>query len=405
MKRHERHAEKHFRNSLREYVAAGVPTKRGMTPDQYVAACNELWNRCQTDAVYAIKRFIEPLIETEFLKQSSDVHCVLIARCDPEGRLVDAPPGYQRVEESDIFLSRIVFGSPPGAPTRRPSKSKVEPHLLAYFDILGFKSRIKKDKIEKVHQEYLQLIEDAVKPQRGTWTKTLAFAPGGDLVPALMSMPIEAAYASDSLLLYVPYHPNFVEEFLNRAALLFCVALRLGVPLRGAITFGRGAFHEKTRVFVGDPLVEASTLEQDLDWVGVVFGKSIRELTWDGAPFSPPESGAVPIPPHLVQVVSPPMKERGEGLFGGFVLDWPRIWRQTYDDSALSYLAALSEDAEQDGTLSGSARETIQARYYNTAYFFQISDMTQNWCFTKGSRLITPDAVIENPFEGLRRRT
>ena len=179
MKRHERHAEKHFRNSLREYVAAGVPTKRGMTPDQYVAACNELWNRCQTDAVYAIKRFIEPLIETEFLKQSSDVHCVLIARCDPEGRLVDAPPGYQRVEESDIFLSRIVFGSPPGAPTRRPSKSKVEPHLLAYFDILGFKSRIKKDKIEKVHQEYLQLIEDAVKPQRDTWTKTLAFAPGG----------------------------------------------------------------------------------------------------------------------------------------------------------------------------------------------------------------------------------
>jgi hypothetical protein len=61
-----------------------------------------------------------------------------------------------------------------------------------------------------------------------------------------------------------PYHPRFIEEFFRRAALLFCVALRSGVPLRGAVTFGQGAFHAKTSVFVRAPLVEASGLEQGL---------------------------------------------------------------------------------------------------------------------------------------------
>jgi hypothetical protein len=402
--RHERYAEKKFQDSLRRYVAAGVPGMRGMPVEKYTESCNALWNRCQTDAVYAAKLFVEPLVDTQFAEHSSDIFCVLIARSDPEGHLIDAPPGYRRSEELGIFLSKIVIGAPYGVNPRRPSKSKVETHLFAYFDILGFKSRLKREKIEHVHKAYLRLIEDAVKPQQSQWAKSVARSPGGHGVPGLMWIPIEAAYASDSLVLYVPYHPNFVEEFFRRAALLFCVALRSGVPPRGAVTFGQGAFHAKTSVFVGAPLVEASSLEQDLDWLGVVFGKSIQGLDWHGFPMGAPEGRAVPIPPHLVQTVSPPMKERGNELFGGLVLDWPRVWRQTFDDSAVPYLATLHDSVEQDESLKGPSRDAIQARYEHAAYFFEFSEMNQNWCIPRGWRMITPDDVVANPLEEFRPR-
>lgn len=220
-----------------------------------------------------------------------------------------------------------------------------------------------------MHAAYLRLIEDVVKPAQNQWSKSVAHSARGFDVPALMWTPIEAAYASDSLVLYVPYHPSFIEEFLRRAALLFCAALRSSVPLRGAITFGQGAFHAKTSVFVGEPLVEASGLEQGLDWLGVVFGKSIRELDWRNIPMKAPEYGAVPIPPHLVQIISPPMKERSTDLFGGIVLDWPRVWRRTFDDSAIPYLAALDHGIEKDESLSEPTRSSVQARYEHAAYF------------------------------------
>lgn len=126
MKRYERHAERNFRESLRRYVAAGVPAKRGMSADQYIEACTALWKRCRTDSVYAVKLFIEPLVDTQFAEHSSDIFCVLIARGDPEGRLIDAPAGYQRAEEPNMFLSKVIVGTPHGVAPRRPSKSRVE---------------------------------------------------------------------------------------------------------------------------------------------------------------------------------------------------------------------------------------------------------------------------------------
>ncbi|MGQ0685917.1 hypothetical protein [Bradyrhizobium sp.] len=405
MKRHERAAKKRFRESVRAHVAADVPKKRGMSEPQYIEACTALWNRCQTDDVFSVKMFVEPLIDTHFAQYSTDIFCLLVARCDPAGDLIDAPPGYQRVKEPGIFLTSVVMAAPPGVSPRRPLESKVETHLFAYFDILGFKNRLKKEKIENIHKAYLELIENAVKPQQGQWATSVAYSPGSSKVAALMWMPIEAGHASDSLVLYVPYHPSYVEEFFRRAALLFCVALRLNAPLRGAITFGQGAFHAKTSVFVGQPLVEASSLEQCLDWLGVVFGESIKQLDWRGLPISPPEPGAVPIPLHLVQDISPPMSDPGKGIFGGLVLDWPRVWRQTFEGSAIPYLATLCDTVERDEEMTEVARDRVLARFEHAAYFFEFSDWNQNWCIPPGFRMITPDDVANNPLEGLRDKS
>lgn len=388
MQRYELHAEKQFRRSLRKYVAAGAPAMRGMSKEEYIRSCQSLWDRCKTDRVYKAKMFFEPLVDKQFAEQSDDIFCALVARSDPDGRLIDAPLGYHRSEEKGIYLSRVVIGSPYGVDAKRPAKSKIETYLFAYFDILGFKSTVKRENLEKVHRMYLRLIDEAVQTQRDQFSKKLALNSSGDLVPAIMFSPFEVAYASDSLILYVPYHPNFVEEFLRRSALLFCLALRAHVPLRGVITAGTGVFHAKTNVFLGPPLVEASSLEQELEWVGVAFGKSIDGLE------------GLPLPPDLIQLITPPTTTKGETLFAELVLDWPRVWRTTFSDSAIPYLAGMDEEAERDPSLEGTTRDRIQARYEHAAIFFEFSEMNQNWFIPKGWTMSTTDDVFKNPLEG-----
>ena len=365
--RHKHYAEKLFKKTLQKYIQAGAPSKRGMSEEEYTTACSSLWNRCKTDEVYAIRIFVDPLIDTQYAEQSKDLFCVLVARCNPDGELIDAPSGYNRIEEPGIFLSQVVVGSPFQAKKTVPSM-KIDTYLFAYFDVLGFKRRLQSEGLGRVRKSYLKLIEEAVTPQRARFSKNITISASGNIVPALMWTPIEAAFASDSIILYVPYNPQVIEEFLRRCALLFSSALRILVPLRGVITVGEGVFNLKKNVFIGSPLVEASSLEKELDWVGVVLARSMQ--------------AGIRIPPHLVQMFTPPMTAEGEKLFGGLALDWPRIWRRLFTDSALTYLAEMS---------SGSLPAEVRARYENAAKFFEFSAENQNWCIPEGMEMITPE--------------
>jgi hypothetical protein len=338
-----------------------------MSEEEYSAACCSLWNRCKTDEVYAIRIFVDPLIDTQFAEHSRDLFCVLVARCNPDGELIDAPPGYNRIEEPGILLSQVVAGSPFQAKKVAPG-TKINIYLFAYFDVLGFKHKLKTEGLDRVRKSYLKLIEDAVTPQKAKWSKNITISAAGNIVPALMWAPIEAAFASDSIILYVPYDPQVIEEFLRRCALLFCSALRILVPLRGVITVGEGVFNLKRHVFIGSPLVEASSLEKELDWIGVVLGRSMQ--------------AGIRIPPHLVQMFTPSMTSEGQRLFGGLALDWPRVWRRLFTDSALTYLAEMS---------SGNLPAEIRARYEHAAKFFEFSAAHQNWFIREGMEMITPE--------------
>lgn len=340
---------------------------RGMTEQHYIQACRSLWSKTKTDKVYAIKIFAEPLVDTQFADQCSDISCILVARCDPDGRLVDAPLGYNRPEEENVFLSQIVVGSPMGVETKKETTA-IRAYLLAYFDILGFKEKLRANPLKEVRKLYLELIEKAIRPQETLWSKNIALSSRGEIVPALMWTSIKSAYASDSIILHVSYNHQLVEEFFRRAALLFCSSLRCQVPLRGVIAFGEGVFDKKRNIFIGAPLVEASTLEQNLDCIGVALAKSMQQ--------------GIPIPPHFVQEISPPMTPQGKELFGGLVLDWPRVWRKTFTDSAVGYLSQMSPS---------EGPENILARYKYAANFFEFSDKNQNWCIPTGWEMIGPD--------------
>ena len=63
-----------------------------------------------------------------------------------------------------------------------------------------------------MRKSYLELIERAITPQKARWSKNITISFGGEMVPALMWAPIGAAFASDSIILYVPYDPRLVKN-------------------------------------------------------------------------------------------------------------------------------------------------------------------------------------------------
>jgi hypothetical protein len=179
-----------------------------------------------------------------------------------------------------------------------------------------------------------------------------------------MWLPIQAAHFSDSLLLWVHYHPGHVEEFLARCSRVFCKALDLGIPLRGAVTVGDAVLDNGANIFLGKPLVEAARLESKQDWVGVALGASFKD-----------ESLRVPVPPEKIRIHTPPLKDGASHLFSDLVLDWPRVWNAEYSSSAIEKLEHLATSAPTDA---------LRGRYSAACTFYEASTQSPDWFIPPG---------------------
>jgi len=260
------------------------------------------------------------------------------------------------------LLRHVVAGSPPGARTNEPEDPEPYVYLLAYLDVLGFEALLNRIGLERLNEKYALLLQTAVTSNSGChgWSRNTSIVEG-HLVPALMWLPIETTYFSDSLLLWAPYHPSYVEEFLRRCARVFCEALKIGLPIRGAVSCGKAVLHSKTRVFLGNPLIEAARLEASLNWIGIALGTTFKSETLN-----------IPIPPHMVHFYEPPMKAGKRALYSDLVLDWPRVWRETYTDSPIAYLRSMC---------SPDLAKRLRQRYESAIQFYEYSKTNENWIF------------------------
>lgn len=356
--------ENAFVDVVSDFLSKNAPTKRGISSSEYIEMARNIWSSCKVDEVYAVKLLFDPLVQPEFQEESrEDMFCVLVARVGHDGELIDAPPGYQPPNFPNVRLSHIIAGSPSGG--QRPDPSRPSDYVLAYFDVLGFEALLNRVGLDVLNNIYMQLLDTALTPQSEEypWGKGMSIMKGG-LVPALMWSPIQTAYFSDSLLLWVPYHPQDLPQFLERCSLVFCQALQMGLPIRGAVTVGEAVLNKEGNIFLGHPLIEAVRLEAKLNWIGVALGVSVKSAKF-----------RTPIPPHAIFFYKPPMKEGGDELFSDLVLDWPRVWRETRSESASGYLRALC---------TPDLPELLQQRYLDTILFYEHSNKNQNWCIPEG---------------------
>jgi hypothetical protein len=166
----------------------------------------------------------------------------------------------------------------------------------------------------------------------------------------LFALPVRHTHFSDTIILWVPLVQHFISPFIARCADLICEALKLGLPLRGALAVGSAVLHSRTGTFIGQPIVEAARLEQAQNWIGASLGLSMLA-----------SDVSREFDPNLILPYQPPTKPNKKHLLSGLALDWPRRFAERFDDDPIRLLEAMNTSPSH-------------ARYYeNTIAFAKVS--------------------------------
>jgi hypothetical protein len=362
-----------FRDIVGKNLAEGAYRLHQISPAEYVSRCRQEWRACGTDEVYAMKILVDKKFDasqpnaltdlevgfevTDLVKEpDEDLYCVAIGLIRPDGTLVGAPPDY---DQRPPLQGRqaLVLAVDSDIPSEEPETPSVATHIICLFDVLGFSDRLAREGLPAIQALYDKLIETALKPHVGNlWTPFLASIGPSTYHPGLFWLPLRFAYFSDSILLWAPAHPNCIGPFLDRCLNVFCEALNLGAPLRGAIAAGDLVLHQQASFYLGQPLVEAARLEQAQEWIGVSLGVSVRS-----------EDLRLPFSPLQVMIWDSPMKPGREELLSGIVLDWPRRWRE------------LHPETSAEGTILTLRKEGFERYYDNAVTFVRHSDANADW--------------------------
>ncbi|MFI5165150.1 MAG: hypothetical protein ACHQQS_00860 [Thermoanaerobaculales bacterium] len=351
-----------FERAIAPYLTADMPTKHGLSIDEYVRKCRELWDACQTDETYKHKLlmdriYMETLALPKFRKGAGYV--------DPRTR---ATTEVERPESSDLLQCIAIGAIPYSAVLRGDSKAKEEvvadPYdptkapqfglwIIAVLDVLGFERMYGHLGPTGMKATYDRLV--AAARTCADERVELAMHSFGDMsVPVLFSGDIGFAYFSDTLLLWAPLNQERVSPFLARCADVFLEALSLGIPLRGAIAIGEAVLNQRDGVFLGTPLIDAARLEHAQDWLGVALtGQCNSVLSWLDSSLVIPYTVPCKLGTRL-------------DLPSGLALDWPRRARSQGMD-ALAALAAMQ-------------RSENHRKYYDHARdFVDHSARTSDW--------------------------
>jgi hypothetical protein len=199
------------------------------------------------------------------------------------------------------------------------------------FDVLGFSGWITSVGLQSVLDSYHMLIERVViKPNEKGGLSAVQTQEGAIFA---ITGPPGYAYFSDTILLWHPLLPAFVDDFVTRCSELVCEALAMNIPLRGALTLGDAVLDTDSQFFLGAPIIEAAKLEKAQNWIGLTFGHS---ALWSAFLAQLHGTSIIEYPP--------PTKESFEECASSIVVDWPRRWRDKHGGCPTSKLRELNKD-------------------------------------------------------------
>jgi hypothetical protein len=112
------------------------------------------------------------------------------------------------------------------------------------------------------------------------------------------------------------------------------------------------------------PIIEAVRVESQSNWIGAALCASWKS-----------ETLRIPIPPEYL-FISRLSKRGGRALFSDLVLDWPRVWRESREDSAVDHLKELCLPELPDD---------LKTRYDSAIDFYVYSKTNQNWFLPPGA--------------------
>lgn len=149
-------------------------------------------------------------------------------------------------------------------PTDSDWKVKTK-RYVAFLDVLGFKDYVLRHSIDEVY-ERLQTL-NGFRPEEGERD-----------YDSDEEKRIKVSIFSDSIFIF-SRDDAFVtlRHFLSYVKRVMRMALRSEIPLKGAIAYGDIVVDEKGNLFCGQPIIDAYLLEEDLQYMGVVFHHTFEE--------------------------------------------------------------------------------------------------------------------------------
>lgn len=345
-----------FREAVMVLFDNGGHVKRSEAPATYLQRCRDAWAAAPDDDYYNTRVLYDERITGE----GDELYCARLAvirtEFDASGTAWRTPDSYSLKRKNRTkYLRELIFVSPHGTASTASSEPQKETVLLAFFDVLGFADRFTAIGLDAMYSLYSDLMNETLVSSAGQGKLSRAagvFA--GELREGYLTLPIEYSYFSDTIVMWARFHNAFVGTFLDRCSAFFCDALRSGVPLRGAISFGDAVMHIPKSTFLGAPLIEAARTESAQDWVGVALSKSVRQVRF---------------PPDRVQRFDPPVKPGKEDLLSGLSLDWPRYWRDFITGSAVESLRKLR--SEDHGEYYDNAEKYVEFSRKNQDWMMQ----------------------------------
>jgi len=149
--------------------------------------------------------------------------------------------------------------------TDHHDSSRPQRAFVGFFDVLGFKERLRVGGLEQILLGYRQLSQ--AKMHSGIIP--VFSAQGG------IYRTIGTTIFSDSILYWCDDNWEGVQTLLAASAHLIASAVDMGWPLRGALAYGDCVLDRESRTFIGQPLIDAYLAEENQRWIGVALHDSV----------------------------------------------------------------------------------------------------------------------------------
>ena len=233
--------------------------------------------------------------------------------------------------------------------------------MLAFFDILGTSKMLNNGDFQTVYDYYAymaQLCSDTHTPIAIIDHISKFLCPEED--PShyrytIVNYDLNHCFFSDTFLIWIEvdsFHQPTLAGFLEKCCIIFCEALKRGIPLRGVISYGSAIMDKKNRIFLGKPLAEAAKAEPHQNWLGVGIGKSISAIH--------------PMDMKYILPYFKHFKSNEEYLLNRLVLDWPSWWRKNEEADVIQIINNMNTD------------RSFESYYNNCISFVEISKQREN---------------------------
>ena len=222
----------------------------------------------------------------------------------------------------------------------------------------------------------------------------------------IINYDLSHAFFSDTFLLWIEMDSFFsplIGGFLEKCSIVFCEALKRGIPLRGTISVGTSIMDEENYIFLGRPLAEAAKAEPHQKWLGIAIGKSIVEVIEEFHPMD--MEYLLPFSNHL--------KYDSDPLLSNFVLDWFTYWKKNEDIDVQEIIDTMNTEIAFDNyykntflyVMASKQRYDIWNEYMicqDICKLKSLCEMGENIDEAKkllrcqGIRILTSDKVMRN---------